>query len=266
MGILIPVLGAVTAAAAAARSTYSPCGLSMLSSLTPFGERSRGHRYAVTAAWFVAGATLGGATLGAVAAGLAGAVSASGLGAHPGWVALVVAAVAGLAAAIDAGVGRFGALLPIWRRQVDDGWLVRYRSWVYGIGFGWQIGVGVATYIMTAAVFVVVVLAAMSANLWVAVGICTLFGLLRGLAVLLTARADTPAQLRALHRRVDRAGPVIRVTVIGVEVAVVLAVVAAVAAGGEAVAAWPFVVVVAVTGWAAAAKIRASRARRVWAR
>ena len=83
---------------------------------------------------------------------------------------------------------------------------------------------------------------------------------------LLTARADTPAQLRALHRRVDRAGPVIRVTVIGVEVAVVLAVVAAVAAGGEAVAAWPFVVVVAVTGWAAAAKIRASRARRVWAR
>src|SRR5262245_28638289 len=56
MSTLIPVLGVVVAVAAAVRSTWSPCGLSMLSSITPFGERSRGHRYSVTAAWFVVGA------------------------------------------------------------------------------------------------------------------------------------------------------------------------------------------------------------------
>ena len=67
MNSLIIGLGVVAAVAAAIRSTWSPCGLSMLSTLTPLAERSRGHRYAVTATWFVLGATLGGATLGLVA-------------------------------------------------------------------------------------------------------------------------------------------------------------------------------------------------------
>ena len=40
------VLGAVIALAAAARSTWSPCGLSMLSQLTPLGEAGRGQKYA----------------------------------------------------------------------------------------------------------------------------------------------------------------------------------------------------------------------------
>jgi len=39
------VLGLAVAISAAARSTWSPCGLSMLSSLTPLAERGRGHRY-----------------------------------------------------------------------------------------------------------------------------------------------------------------------------------------------------------------------------
>ncbi len=45
----------VVAVAAAGRSTWSPCGLSMLSTITPLGERARGHRWGATAAWFVAG-------------------------------------------------------------------------------------------------------------------------------------------------------------------------------------------------------------------
>ena len=43
----------VVAVAAAVRSTWSPCGLSMLSTITPFGERAKGHSYRATAAWFV---------------------------------------------------------------------------------------------------------------------------------------------------------------------------------------------------------------------
>src|ERR1044072_8666234 len=72
------VLGLVVALAAAVRSTWSPCGQSMLSQLTPVGEASRGYRYRTTAAWFVAGAIVGGATLGAAMALLAAAVSALG--------------------------------------------------------------------------------------------------------------------------------------------------------------------------------------------
>lgn len=225
MATLIPMLGVVVAVAAAVRSTWSPCGLSMLSTITPFGERSRGHRYAVTATWFVAGATLGGASLGAGAAGLALAVSAAGLAAHPAGAAVAVALTAGLAAAVDSGV--FGPLIPIWRRQVDDGWLGRYRSWVYGAGFGWQIGVGLATYIMTAAVFLVAALAVVTADPLIAIGICTLFGLVRGLAVLLTVRVQSPAGLRVLHRRFEELGPAARWTVIAIEVMVAVAVLAA---------------------------------------
>ena len=187
----------------------------MLSTITPFGERSRGHRYTTTAAWYVAGATVGGATLGAF--GGRDGRRRGGLRPRrpPGWIAAVVALAAATTAAIDAGV--FGDVIPIWRRQVDDRWLVRYRNWVYGSGFGWQIGVGVATYIMTAAVFLVVVLAAVTADPLVAFAICVLFGFARGLTVLLPARAESPARLRALHRRFDRAGPAVRVAVIGVQ-------------------------------------------------
>ena len=80
------------------------------------------------------------------------------MSADSAWLAGTVALAAAVTAAIDADV--FGPVIPIWRRQVNDQWLARYRSWVYGVGFGWQIGVGVATYIMTAAVFLVVIMAA----------------------------------------------------------------------------------------------------------
>jgi hypothetical protein len=221
---VIVVLGLTVALAAAGRSTWSPCGLSMLSTLTPFGERSRGHRYAGTAAWYLAGAVLGGLTLGAVSAGLAALLAFSGLRDHPGWTVAIVVVAAWAAAAADFGV--FGDLIPIWRRQVDDGWLSRYRRWVYAAGFGWQIGVGLATYVMTAAVFLLVVLAVISGDPVVAVVVGTVFGVVRGTAVFLTARADTPARLRALHRRIDQAGPTSRAASIVVEVLVGVAVVA----------------------------------------
>jgi hypothetical protein len=249
MTTLVAVLGAVVAVAAAVRSTWSPCGLSVLSSITPFGERSRGHRYGVTAAWFVGGAVVGGACLGAVAAGVTGALSSLDFGRHPAWVAGTVAVIAGAAAAVDAGA--FGAVIPIWRRQLNDAWMSRYRGWVYGAGYGWQLGVGVATYIMTAAVFAVPLLGVLTGAPMIALAICSLFGLVRGFVVLLTARADSPAQLRALHRRFADWGPAVRLAVIGVELAVVVVVLAAqwsLAGAGVALAAVAVLVVVELTG------------------
>ncbi len=218
---LMLALGVAVAVAAAIRSTWSPCGLSMLSTLTPLAERSRGHRFGVTAAWFVAGATVGGATLGLVAAALAVGVRALGPGLE---ATALVAAVAGLVCA-GSDVAPFGRRLPYHRRQVDELWLGRYRRWVYAGGFGWQIGTGVATYIMTAAVYLLVVLAALTASPAAALAVVTLFGLLRGLAVLLSVHITSPASLHAFHRRFDALGAASR------QLAIVVQLVAAVTAG-----------------------------------
>ena len=204
---------ALLAVAVAVRSTWSPCGLSMLSTVTPLAERGRGHRFAVTAAWFVTGAIAGGATLGAGAALLAFGVAAVDLSSD------VTVALAALAAtvAFAADLRLFGFRLPMHTRQVDEVWLGKYRPWVYGVGFGWQIGVGLATYIMTAGVYLLVVLAVLSASPTAAFLLALGFGTVRGLAVLLGARITGPNELFAFHRRFERVGPYARAFVIVVE-------------------------------------------------
>jgi hypothetical protein len=219
-------LGVVVALAAALRSTWSPCGQSMLSQLTPVAEASRGHRYRSTAAWFVLGAVAGGATLGALMAGLAMVVSSTGATSP---VLLGIASGAALfGAAVDGGVA--GVAPPFFKRQVNENWLTKYRAWVYGSGFGWQIGAGVTTYVMTAAVFVTIGYGALTAGPGAALALGVLFGLARGLAVLLTARRRTTAELFTLHRRFDALGEPVRRAVIVVQLAV--GVVAAGAAWG----------------------------------
>jgi hypothetical protein len=208
MTALLLTAAVVLALAGAARSTWSPCALSMMSTITPFGEKGRGHRYGATAAWFVSGSIAGGLTSGAVAAGLAALWSATRLASH----AEVAGLIAGLAALGGAAVdsGALGPILPLVRRQVDDGWVVRYRPWVYGSGFGWQIGTGVTTYLMTTAVPVWMISAVLTGSPVAAVGVGGLFGLARGSTVLATSGASTPDRLRALHAGLDRVGPAVR--------------------------------------------------------
>jgi MFS family permease len=220
---LLIALAAVTATGAAIRSTWSPCGLSMLSTITPMAERSRDRRWGLTAAWFVLGAVLGGATLGAGAALLA-----LGVGALDASVATLVGVgvvLAGLAVALD--LGLLGRPMPHHRRQVDEVWLDQYRSWVYGVGFGFQIGTGLMTYIMTSAVYLTVALAALTGRPAVAFGICVLFGLVRGLAIFLGIRLTDPARLRTFHRRFEEAGPAVRHAVIALQMAVAVTAAAA---------------------------------------
>jgi hypothetical protein len=229
--LLLTLLAAAVAIAAAIRSTWSPCGQSMLSSITPMGEASRGNRFRTTAAWFVAGATLGGAVLGLGAAVLALAVHLAGVDRT---TALALGAVlAVLSAAADAQL--FGLHVPYHRRQVNEYWLDDYRSWVYGAGFGFQIGLGVATYIMSSAVVLLVLLGSLTGEPLVALAIGTLFGLVRGLGVLPGARLTTPAKLAAFHARFDARSESSRQLVIGTQV--VVAVVASAAASGPVTAA-----------------------------
>ncbi len=212
MGWMITVAVAV-AVAAALRSTWSPCGLSMLSTITPLSERGRGHRYGVTAAWFVVGATAGGATLGAV--GLLLAFGVGGLGVSTNVALALGGAAALIAAGADGGI--LGVRFPVFRRQVNEQWLDSYRPWFYGAGFGWQVGAGVATYIMTAGVFLTVVLAALTASPLAALSICATFGFVRGLTVFLTRSLRTSESLRAFHRRFDRLAQPVRMATTAVE-------------------------------------------------
>jgi hypothetical protein len=246
-------LGIAIALGAAARSTWSPCGLSMLSQITPLAEAGRGQKFARTATWFIAGATLGGFTLGAAMAGAAAALAASGLG-HTTALTLIMGAAL-LGAAVDARVLGFGP--PFLTRQVNDAWLSKYRPWVYGGGFGWQIGAGVTTYVMTAAVPLMILVGALSASPWTALMIALTFGFARGLAVLLGARLRTPAALHQFHRRFDAWSEPVRRAVIGLQLAVAV------------IAAWigaPVAVAVTVTVAALAAVVSlagSGRFRRV---
>jgi hypothetical protein len=180
---------------------WSPCGLSMLSTITPIGERGRDNRYASTATWYVIGATLGGLTIGAL-------VALPALAPIPTRVAALLVAVAALIAMCSDG-RVFGRSLPIHHRQVNERWLDHYRGWVYGIGFGWQIGTGVATYIMSAATYLLLVVPALLSP-WLALVAWITFGCTRGLTVLVTRDIRTPTQLAALHVRINDSSTAIR--------------------------------------------------------
>jgi hypothetical protein len=193
----------------------------MLGSITPLGERGRGMRWGVTATAFVAGSVLGGMVTGGLF-GLAGAPLATTLG--PGSALAVLAAAAAAGVALDAApVG-----LPSLRRQVDERWLRTYRGWVYGAGFGFQLGAGVITIVTTSAVYVTFAAAALSGTWRSGALIGLAFGLARAWTLAPAAGVHTPAALmrtdawlRRWERPMRRAGVA---AVAGVAVAAALAV------------------------------------------
>jgi hypothetical protein len=192
----------------------------MLASIHPLGERARGRRWGITVGSFVAGA----GAAGAIAGGLLGLVGAT-VRHHAGLpLALVVASVVGIGVtgiALDLGVA--GLRLPTVRRQVNEDWLNRYRGGVYGFGFGFQLGLGVATIVTTATVYLTFVLAFLAGSAWGGLAIGAAFGLSRGVSLLVAARVETPQQLSALHRRLQRWAPFSRRVTVVTQLAVVAA-------------------------------------------
>src|SRR6266542_2721712 len=118
--------------------------------MTPLGERGRGSHWAMTVAWYVAGSVAGGAGLG-YALGTVGSFVQGRLGLSARTAVGVLALVVALGVVLD--LGAFGARLPTVRRQVNEEWLHRYRGWVYGLGFGIQLGVGFSTVVEISAVY-----------------------------------------------------------------------------------------------------------------
>jgi hypothetical protein len=195
--------------------------------------------------------------LGAVVALAAAALAAlvSTIGVSKTVAAGIAAGLALLAAASDLHVLGFGP--PFFQRQVNETWLPKYRSWLYGLGFGWQIGAGLTTYIMTTAVLLTIALGALTASPLAGFAIGVLFGTTRGLAVLLAAKIDTPAALASFHRRFDALGPKVLGAVVFVQVCV------ATAAAGIAWGLGAAAIVLSACGAAFALIFRGSSTRSV---
>lgn len=172
----------------------------MLASITPLGERGRRQRWGITVAAYLAGSTAGGATLG----GLAGAAGALLPG---GWRAAAAAAAAVCAVAVLLDVARPARPVPSIHRQVNEQWLGAFRGWVYGAGFGYQLGLGVVTIVTTALVYATFALAFVAGGAAAGALVGAAFGLARALPVLAVRRVQSPGALRDLHRRFQTLEP-----------------------------------------------------------
>jgi hypothetical protein len=166
----------------------------MLASITPLGERARRSNWATTTSFYLLGSTAAGAA-GGVIAGSLGSLLLAGLSIE---VRLAIVAAA-LALGILVELARGGVPGP--QRQVNERWLDHYRGWVYGLGFGAQLGAGVTTVVVSSAVYAVWLAALASAHPLTGLAIGAAAGALRGATVLAGARVISPMRLLAFHRR-----------------------------------------------------------------
>jgi hypothetical protein len=170
----------------------------MLGSITPLGERGRQSRWWLTVTAFVGASTAAGTLFGAALGAVGGLIGPAGS-------ALALAVLGGallLALALDLGIA--GLRLPTVDRQVDDRWLYEYRGWVTGLGFGLQLGLGVVTIVTTALTYVTFLAAALSGSAAAGALIGGLYGAVRGLGVLGSARVDSTERLVRLDERLRR--------------------------------------------------------------
>ena len=178
----------------------------MLASISPVGEASRQQRWPVTATAYTLGSTAGGALIGAALGGigalLVALVPALGTVLSPGRLLVVLGVLLLLGAFLDA--GWIPVRLPSWQRQVDERWLTTYRGWVYGAGFGVQLGAAVLTIVSTTATYAMLLTALLSAEVATGAAIGATFGLVRAVPLLTTRSVRTPEQLRELHVRIEQ--------------------------------------------------------------
>ena len=185
----------------------------MLSSIHPLGERARGNRWIVTISAFAAGSVVGGAAVGAILGGVG-----STFAPRADTALLIVGALALIAGGLDL----IGVPAPGPERQVNERWIGNLRGWVYGFGFGVQLGAGVSTFVVTWAVWVLLVAEALSGSPGTGALVGGVFGLTRAAAPLAAGWIDRPSRLTRFHATLARlaqpahAGAAITTVLIGI--------------------------------------------------
>ena len=169
----------------------------MLASITPLGERGRQSTWGVTVGSFLL-AALGAGVLAGALLGFVGSLLVSGVALHTRLAILAVAAL--IAFALDVST----LTVPGPRRQVDERWRARYRGWVWGGGYGAQLGVGVSTVVQSAVTYVALCAALLSAGAARGALIVGVFGVVRGLQPLATWDVRRPDALVGFHVRLRR--------------------------------------------------------------
>lgn len=170
----------------------------MLASLTPLGERGRNTYWPATVTFYFVGSTVGGAALGS----LLGLVGSPVVGALDPVVPMALLAFLVLGGfLLDIGIGW---KLPTVQRQVSQAWLGRYRGWVVGLGFGFQLGLGFITIVTTSTVYAVFLSSLLSGDPVAGALIGGTFGLLRATPLLAGAMIRTSADLDRLEPTLQR--------------------------------------------------------------
>ncbi|MFP5331832.1 MAG: hypothetical protein ACLGHX_05700 [Acidimicrobiia bacterium] len=167
----------------------------MLSSIHPLGERTRNNRWGITITAFTLGAVLGGAAVGATL----------------GWLGsftplredLALLVVGGLAL-IAGGLDLLGVKAPGPSRQVNERWIGTLRGTVYGFGFGVQLGTGLATFIVTWGVWVLLVAHLVSGSAVTGAFVGAVFGFCRAIAPLAAGWIDRPSRLTRFNAQLAR--------------------------------------------------------------
>ena len=157
----------------------------MLSSIHPLGERTRNNSWAVTVGAFGIGSIAAGTVLGMLSAVIG---VASGFSSTPAIVPVVILG-------LSAGAEVLRVPIPTHKRQVNERWIGTFRGWVYGLGFGAQLGAGLATYVVTWAVPALVATMAWLGEIPLGAAIGATFGLGRTLPLLAAGWIDRPDRL-----------------------------------------------------------------------
>lgn len=190
----------------------------MLGSISPLGERERHSRWIVTVASLILASTLAGVALGGVL-GLAGrAIGVTRLQGEFLVTAFVALGIFGLM--LD--LRLFGLKVPTIHRQVNDSWIGTYRGWVYGAGFGLQLGLGVVTIVRSSAFYLGLLAAFLVAHPLTSAVIVGVFGLVRGASVFAVAGVQTENQLWAVDRFLTRTEKYSRRSIVGIQTAVLM--------------------------------------------
>ncbi|SRR6266567_1604398 len=169
----------------------------MLGSITPLGERARNANWLITMALYIVSSAAAGYALGGGLAFLGHETIRLPV---PGSARIGIVGLS-LLFGLVVDIGVLGLKLPTVRRQVNDAWLHVFRRWVYAVGFGAQLGLGVITIVTTSAVYVVLLAEFLSGSVSAGATIGFVFGLTRSLMTLPAAYVRTPERLMVMQTR-----------------------------------------------------------------